>query len=148
MRFRATLAGFLTTIFLSVSSAASNCAIKCDLASLAPSCHGSGAPIRAQHDSMPAMAGMTHDAAAESAGTETPTVVAHSATCRIHDCVQQPSLLVERRLAVAQFPLTLGSVVTAGLEFVPEPAMTEFLGRAPPPYRQSTPVSLRTTLRV
>lgn len=148
MRFRATLASVLTVILLSISSAASNCEIKCDLGSLAPSCHGSKAPLRAQHGSMPAMDVMTHDAAGESSVTETPTVVAQAATCRTHDCFQQPSLFVEQKIAVAQSPSSLGSVIPVELQFVPEPAVTEFLGRGPPPYRPSTPVSLRTTLRV
>lgn len=148
MRFRATLASVLTVILLSISPAASNCEIECDLASLAPSCHGSKGAIRAQHGSMPAMAGMTHNAAAESSLAETPAVVAQAATCRTHDCFQQPSLFVEKTIAVAQSSSSLGSVIPVELLFVPEPSVTKFLGRGPPPYRPSTPVSLRTTLRV
>ena len=148
MRLRATLASILTVILLSISSTALSCEIKCDFASLAPSCHGSRASLRAQHGSMPAMAGMTHDAVPESAGVKTPTVVAQDAPCRIHDCIQQPTSLVERRAAVALSPSIPGPVTPSGSRFVPEPALTELLGPGPPPCRPSTPVTLSTTLRV
>ena len=148
MRFRATLASLLTVILLSVLSVTLSCEIKCDVATLTPSCHGSESVLQTQHDSMGDMPGMAQSSATSSSVAEVPVVVAQAPICRTHDCVQQPSLLVEQRVVIAHGPSMLEAVVPAGLHFVLEPTLTEFLGRGPPPYRPATPVSLRTTLRI
>jgi hypothetical protein len=148
MRFRATWASFLTAMLLFISSAASNCEIKCELTSSGPSCHAAAHTGRAQHEQMPAMSGMQHDSATGSSGSSTAMFFLHSAACQAHACAQQPAVLDEQRAAVSHVSRSVPAVSHDPSRFAPEPTLAGFAVRGPPSFRPATPVSGGTTLLV
>lgn len=146
MQFRAALASLLTVILLSISAAASNCEIRCDLSSMGPSCHSSG-KASIQHQDMPPMGGMEHQVS-ESGGTGTSVLVAIQPACPTHACVQQPVLFDEQKAALVYLSQSVTAVMCDVVQFAPEPTIAGLSVRGPPIFRPATPITLRTTLRV
>ena len=146
MRFRATLASFLTVVLLSISSAASNCELKCDLAAMMPSCHS---PVIQKHkqEQMADMPGMEHKASPKLAN-KTKALVATAPTCSTHACAQQPAVFIEQKATVAHVSLSTEAALFDAFQFAPEPTLAGLSSRGPPHFRPATPVSLRTTLRL
>lgn len=146
MRLRATLASLLTAVLLSVSSAASNCEITCDLAKTSPSCHGSAVHGHLLQQ-MAGMPGMEHKASSER-GNEGPALVATAPACPTHACTQQPAVFIEQKAAVAHVPLSTDAALLDSFQLLPEPLLTGLPSRGPPHFRPARPVSLSTTLRI
>ncbi|CAN5408660.1 hypothetical protein BH10ACI4_BH10ACI4_06190 [soil metagenome] len=147
MGFRVTLASFLTAIMLCVSSLASTCEIKCELAETLPSCHGSS---RVKTNAQPAMAEMPGMELEAAPGTdaEATTLVALAPACKVHACAQQPAFFSEQKAALTHVLVSTGAVSVGALQFAPEPLNAGFSSRGPPHLRPHTPITLRTTLRV
>lgn len=148
MRFRGILAGLLTALLLSLSTNASVCQVRCGLGSIAPSCH-TAAPHPQNHDTMPPMEGMDgmpHQDGARSSA-ETKAVLLANSACTTHVCSQLPAKVSELK-ALSHTLVSVAAVSHTTLQFPPEPSRTNLAPRGPPDLRQTTPVSLRTTLRV
>lgn len=154
MKFRATLAGWLTVMMLSLSFAASACETRCDLNSVGPSCHESSRPAATlQNQPMTAMAGIDSQAMPETnAAAAEPTALMASQTCLPHLCVQEPVVLGNENAAVAhaapQFEVAtfIAAAATAT-------SMTAAPGgwlsvRGSPHLQSSSPIALHTTLRI
>ena len=139
MRFRATFTSLLTVLLLSLSSVASACEIKCDLARVGPSCH----EARATEGQMQAMAGMDRQASAHSA-----VLVSAPRSCQHRVCANQPALLGERNGFIPHFAPSMAAVLPAFLSFAPAAVDLSIPVRGPPSFRADSPVSLHTTLRV
>ena len=151
MRFRATLASLLTVMMLSLSPAAANCEIRCDLESAksaAPSCHEAAHQAEAQQETMPGMAGMEHHTAGDHIAADVSAIVWQLAHCAHHVCAQAPALLMERSAVVGHAPAGCAATCANPLGFASDPTIGSFFGRGPPPYRRATPVSLHTTLLI
>ena len=140
MRFRATLTSFLTVILLSLSSVASACEIKCDLAKMGPSCH----EARSTPGRMPKMAGMEQPQVSKDSAASAST--AHH--CQHQVCATQPALLVERNGVIAYATPSVAAVIPHFLLLAPAALDRSIPVRGPPPFRTDSPVSLHTTLRV
>lgn len=144
MRLRATLASLLTVILLSISPATSNCEIKCDIAKTQPSCHSSSVQA---HRQMAGMPGMEQNASLDFQN-EFSALIATAPVCRTHACAQQPAVFSEQKAVFANISVATEMVFSDFAQFAHEPVIATFYVRGPPHYRPSTPVSLRTTLRV
>lgn len=120
----------------------------CDLGSITPSCHGT-APQTQSHQTMPpmeGMEGMPHDDGARSS-VQTKAVLLDNAACATHVCSQLPAKVSELN-ALSHTMVSVATVWQTTLQFSPEPSHTKPPSRGPPDLRETTPVSLRTTLRV
>ena len=146
MRFRATLASLLTVFLLSFLFFASSCETRCDLESLAGSCHG--APQHAEQGAMPAMAGMMVHAVAERVTAANPAFTAGAAACAHHVCAQPPVAVNDQKAALINAPLAIGLRAFDSLLISSDPALALSSVRGPPLYRRATPVALHTTLLI
>lgn len=146
MKFRVALASLLAVILLSMSSAASICEIKCDLAQTIPICHGNAVQQKPAGQ-MTDMPGMDHMAATESDNANK-ALVQIAPNCHAHACAQQPAALIKQRAPVAHATLCTEPIILDSSRFAPEPVIAELSSRGPPRFRLATPVSLHTTLRV
>lgn len=147
MRLRATWASLLTVMLLSLAPAASQCEIKCDLASMGPSCHSSRIQAQGTQQQMAGMPGMEQKASS-SVEDQIPTSVVNAPACHTHACAQQPAVFIEQKAAIAHVSVSTGAVFFEPLQFAPESANAGFSSRGPPLFQLATPVSFRTTLRV
>ena len=148
MKFRGILAGFLTAVLLSLSTVAAECQVKCGLGSMAPSCHKRESQAT-EHEAMPLMAameGMHHDNGVRSPA-QTEEILAVNSACATHVCSQLPAKTTERK-AVNYTLISVPAPFQAEFQLSPEPWLGELLSRGPPHLRETTPVSLRTSLRV
>ncbi len=145
MRFRGILGGLLAALLLSLSTTASICQVRCALGSMAPSCH-EVVPQAQNHQPMPPMEGMPQEGGA-SAPRQTKAVSLANAACANHVC-SQLSAKVSELTALDHTQVMVAVVSQTTLQFSAEPSHTKPPSRDPPDLRETTPVSLRTTLRV
>lgn len=154
MELRATLAALLAVVLLSLSSAASTCELRCDLANVGAPCHGN-APASGQdrgHAMSSEMPGMRMAAVPQEHGAGLGAVdhaitVAVPDTCNHPVCPEKPVLLKDESGRLARIPLSY-HVVALLATLLWSKAPTVFSARGAPPVATSTPVSLHTTLRV
>lgn len=144
MWFRATLAGLLTVMLLSLSPLASACEMKCELASMGASWHGASAEMANMQ-----LPGMQHQGVAEKPSTDSGTVLLPtSSACSQHICADHPVLRKGESVGTAPSAgsrLAFVVVYALSLPAVPQGFV---LSRAAPLIFTPSPVSLHTTLRV
>ena len=156
MKLRATLVGILTAILLSLSSAASACELRCDLARVGAPCHGQAFASPEQHgpamsSEMPGMA-MTsmqqkHEAAALRVSGDAARVVSPDA-CKHAVCSEKPLLLKDETTLLLQKTLSYQVVALVAALLWPKALSAFFAARGAPPLPPHTLVSLHTALRV
>lgn len=145
MRFRRTLASLLTVMLLSFSSFASDCEIRCDLKSIAGSCHA--AAHSGQQGTMSAMAGMVHSAAKQDKAASA-VFASQPNACEHHVCAQPLVVLDLHKTALSIDSSHVGLALANPLLFASDPTFAFSLVRGPPLLTRSTPVSLHTTLLI
>ena len=150
MRFRAVLSSVLTVLLLSLSSFASACETRCDLARTGVVCHGSAHHGHSHSGPMAkAMPGMSMGATLDHSVAQPDHLGAiEAASCEQHVCAQGPVLLKDASFQTVRVSLSHPIVLLlSAMLWPPDPAEENFERRRPP-LQLSTPVSLRTTLRV
>ena len=155
MRLRATLAGLLAVVLLSLSAAAAACEARCDLASASAPCHGEAGQSRPQQAQgkqveMPGMSMVSmacQPARQASSSDKARCTLAAPSACR-HVCAGQPVLLKASGVLFVQGLYSHPAFTVVAALLWPVTPATRISGRGSPPFRTSTPVSLHTILRV
>ena len=147
MQVRATFAGLLMVLMLSVSFFASACEVRCDLMSAGPSCHSTAQQSASQQaKSMATMPGMSESDAAATSGDQNSARV--SEVCHHAVCVQQPVVITEKNVPLKHARLHVELLTLNIFKMLSSPQQNFIRVESSPPARSSTPVALSTTLRV
>ena len=155
MKFRATLAGLLAAVLLSLSSAASACELRCDLARVGAPCRGkaSASPQEEGQTMASEMPGMTMAATQQKHGpamgiSEHATMLSLPDACDHPVCSETPLLAQDERTQLTQLTLSYQVVTLIVTLLWSKPPSALAFVRGAPPLPTPTPVSLHTTLRV
>lgn len=151
MHLRAVLSSLLAVLLLSTYSLGSACEVRCELARQGMSCHDTGVEKGAANEtSMSGMRGMSvaMPAAGHTGHVPYRLVSFEQASCGHHACTQSPALLPSAHPLLVHVALREPIFVLLSAMLWPPRTTADHLERRPPPFRQASPVSRRTTLRV
>lgn len=148
MRLCKAVAGMLTGLMLSVAFASSSCEVRCDLQDSGPSCHAAAESHGAAHDrAMASMPGMNHGAA-EDAVQRTPGAAFRSLSraCANPICLPQAAILPGKLSTLEATHWRSYQPQVADQIVMPASDQQRLKPAGSPLSRDSTPVTLRTTL--
>lgn len=148
MRLRTILASLMAVVLLSLSCAASACAVNCDAMGISHTCSHTPRANAQADSSHSSMSGMQHcSMKMQRDSQETVHLKLQTAACSHHVCAEQPVILTDETGAAAhpiqlnQTATPLSSVITADLIETSRISET-------PPLRSPSLIALQSTLRI